>query len=201
MIETIGYDKNHADREVDDFYATPPEEVENILEREKLYGTILDNSCGEGHITRVVKEKYPKNTVIATDLVNRGYGLGGLDFLDESYPYKTVDTIIMNPPFKYIEEFVNKSLEIADKKIVLFARMQFLESQTRYENIFKDNKPNRIYIYVDRVACAKNGNFDNALSSNMAFAWFVWDKVEDDTQIEWIRRADKIEGGGIDDYF
>lgn len=191
MRETLGYDKNHKDREDNDFYATPPQEVENILSKEKLYGTILENSCGEGHIAKVVKKKYPNNRVIATDLIDRGYGEGGLDFLSKDYPYSTVDTIIMNPPFKLIEGFVNKSLRIAKKKVILFARMQFLESQTRYKNIFKNNKPNRIYIYVDRVACAKNGNFEQKLSSNMAFAWFVWDKRNTDVSINWIRRADK----------
>jgi len=193
MRETMGYDKNNEDREKNDYYATPPEEVKNIMQYEKLKGTILDNSCGEGHLIEEVKKKYPNNTVIATDLIQRGYGLGGLDFLANDYPYTTVDTIIMNPPFKYIEEFVNKSLKVSDK-IIVFARVQFLESQSRYENIFKNNKPNRIYLYVDRVNCAKNGDFDKKPSSNMAFAWFVWDKVNNDySKLKWIRRWDKRE--------
>jgi hypothetical protein len=187
----MGYNKNHSDRQENDYYATPPEEVRNILKNEDLYGTILDNSCGEGHLIEPVKESYPNNKVLATDLIDYGYGEGGLDFLSKDYPYKSVDTIIMNPPFKHIEDFVLKSLNRANKKVILFARMQFLESQTRYENIFKNHKPNRIYIYVDRVACAKNGNFEGALSSNMAFAWFVWDKIDTTTKIEWLRRWDK----------
>jgi predicted RNA methylase len=149
MIETLGYKAKHKDREKNDFYATPPEEVANLLSREKLYGTILDNSCGIGHITKKVAKAYPENKVIATDLINRGYGIGGLDFLSNDYPYvNNIDTIIMNPPFKLITPFVTKSLEIANKKVILFARMQFLESQTRYNKIFKSNKPNRIYIYM-----------------------------------------------------
>ena len=191
MREILNYGKNK-DRQTDDFYATPPEEVANILKKEKLYGTILENSCGKGHIAEVVKMYYPDNKVIATDLIDRGYGEGGLDFLSDDYPYtNNIDTIIMNPPFKHIESFVNKSLNIAEKKVILFARMQFLESQTRYENIFKYNKPNRIYIYVDRVACYINGDFNKKHSSTMAFAWFVWDDINTDVSINWIRRADK----------
>ena len=192
MRETIGYNKNHKDREQNDYYATPPKEVKNILEYEKLYGNILDNSCGEGHLIEEVKKEYPNNKIIATDLINRGYGEGGLDFLSEDYPYTDIDTIIMNPPFKLIEEFVNKSLKIADKKVVLFARMQFLESQARYENIFKNNKPNRIYIYVDRVSCGLNGDFKEGKNS-MSFAWFVWEKnnLGQPPTMYWLRRADK----------
>ena len=193
--ETIGYDKNHKNRQKNDYYATPPEEVENILRCEKLHGTILDNSCGEGHLIKQVKNKYPENKIIATDLVNRGYGEGGLDFLDKNYPYTNVDTIIMNPPFKFIEEFVNKSLKIANRKVILFARLQFLESQSRYENIFKENKPDRIYMYVDRVSCGLNGNFENDKNS-MTFAWFVWNTDRKtykggSSELYWIRRADK----------
>ena len=125
---------------------------------------------------------------------------GGLNFLSEEYPYtEGIDTIIMNPPFSLIDTFrqdydkgfVEKSLEIADKKVVLFAQLHFLESQTRYKEIFSQNKPNRIYIYVDRIACAKDGNFDNAHDSSMTYAWFVWDKVNTNKGFNWIRRAEK----------
>lgn len=191
MREILNYGKNE-DRQINDFYATPPEEVRSILSKEKLYGNILENSCGQGHIAREVKDEYPDNKLITTDLIDRGYGEGGLDFLASDYPYtEDIDTIIMNPPFKHIESFVNKSLSIAKKKVILFARMQFLESQTRYESIFKHHKPNRIYIYVDRVACYVNGDFNKKHSSTMAFAWFVWDKKDTDVSINWIRRYDK----------
>lgn len=192
MRNRQGYDKNHKDRQNNDFYATPPREVKNILQYEKLYGTILDNSCGEGHIIKPVKEKYSNNKILATDLIDRGFGEGGYDFLSDSYPYDNVDTIIMNPPFSLITEFVLKSLEVAKKKIVLLAQLQFLESQKRYKKIFKEYKPNRIYIYVDRVACAINGNFDKAKSSSMTYSWIIWDKVNSKHKFDWIRRWNKI---------
>lgn len=196
MRETLGYDKNHKDRQKHDFYATPPEEVKNILQYEKLNGVILENSCGMGHIAETVKEIYPNNKVIATDKYNYGYGETGLDFLSEDYPYiDNISCIVMNPPFKLIDEFVTKSLKIAQNKVLLFARMQFAETQGRYKNIFKDNPPNRIYMYVDRVACAIDGDFSKAQSSSMAFAWFIWDKTDVDygknTEFKWIRRWDK----------
>ena len=193
MRNKQGYDKNHKDRQKDDYYATPPEEVKNILRYEKLYGTILDNSCGEGHLIKPVKKQYPDNKIIATDLIDRGYGEGRLNFLHPDYPYTDIDTIIMNPPFKFIREFVVKSLKIAKKKVILFSQLQFLESQNRYNKIFKNNKPERIYIYVDRIACAINGNFEKAHDSSMTYSWIVWDEIDTEHKFEWIRRAeDKI---------
>ena len=191
MRNKQGYDKNHEDRANNDYYATPPEEVKNILQYEKLYGTILDNSCGKGHLIEPVKQEYPDNKIIATDLIDRGYGETGLNFLSPDYPYTDIDTIIMNPPFSLITEFVNKSLKFAKKKVLMIAQLQFLTSQGRYNKIFSKSKPDRIYIYVDRIACAINGNFNKAHDSSMDYAWFVWDKVNKENKIEWIRRWEK----------
>lgn len=195
MRETLGYNKNHKDREINDFYATPPQEVENILKYESLLGTVLEPCCGKGHMLDGIKKSGFQGEVIATDLIDRGIGIGELDYLNKDYPYtKDIGTIIINPPFKLIEEFVNKSLKIATHKVILFARNQFVEGQSRYQNIFSENPPTRIYQYVDRVACAKDGDFNKTLSSNMAFSWFVWDKNSSSkiTEFNWIRRIDKV---------
>ena len=195
MRETMGYDKNHSEREVNDFYATPTEEVFNILQHEKMKETILEPCCGMGHMIEGILQHNLDNKIIATDLINYGYGETGLDYLSDDYPYtEGIGTIIINPPFKLIEEFVIKSLKIATDKVILFARNQFVESQSRYENIFLDNPPSRIYQYVDRVACAKDGDFNKKMSSNMAFSWFVWDKQinNKETTFRWIRRMDKV---------
>ena len=95
MIETIGYDRNHKERQQNDFYATPSEEVENILKHEDLIGTVLEPCCGKGHISKMISE----NKIISTDLIDRGYGICRLDFLSNAYPYeRNIDTIITNPP-------------------------------------------------------------------------------------------------------
>jgi hypothetical protein len=79
------------------------------------------------------------------------------------------------------------------KKVILFSQLQFLESQNRYNKIFKNNKPERIYIYVDRIACAINANFEKAHDSSMTYSWIVWDEIDTEHKFEWIRRAeDKI---------
>ena len=187
MREVIGYNKNHAERQEDDFYATPKEEVINILSYEYIEGTVLEPCCGLGHMVQGI----PKNRkVIATDLIDRGFGKGGLDFLSPEYPYtKDIGTVIMNPPFKLITEFVLRGLEIAENKLIVLARIQFLETIGRYESIFKDNPPNRVYQYIDRISCAKNGDFTK-LENSMMYAWFVWDKKTNDknTYLKWIGR-------------
>ena len=96
----------------------------------------------------------------------------------------------MNPPYSVIEPFVIRSLEIAEKGIIMLARLQFLEGSGRYEKILKDNPPTDVYVYVDRIQCWKNG-IEPEGSSAQAYAWFVWDKTAEqgNTQIHWLRRA------------
>ncbi len=55
-----------------DYYATPPEVTRAILDEEVLEGSILEPACGEGHISEVLKEYYPSQEVISTDLIDRG---------------------------------------------------------------------------------------------------------------------------------
>ncbi len=189
MREVLGYIKTHEDRAEHDYYATPPQEINNILQYEKLSEYILDPCCGEGHMAEPLKKYY--HAIKTTDLIDRGYGEPGLDFLSREYPYTTPSTIIMNPPFKLITEFTIKAIRLAPK-VVLFARLQFLETIKRYKEIFSKTPPQRIYIYADRVNCAKNGDFSAVGHSSMAFAWFVWDEKNPREEIKWIRKW----GGG-----
>ena len=68
-------------REEEDFYPTHPSITQMLLDREKLEGTIWEPACGEGDMSEVlIKEGYD---VLSTDLIDRGYGEGGIDFLDD----------------------------------------------------------------------------------------------------------------------
>lgn len=196
------YDKNHKEREKDDYYATPPAEVFNILDTMGLIcgrdSVILEPCCGGGHMLEGI-EKCSLGKIIGTDLHDRGYRNDrfelayGLDFLADDYPYDEADYVIMNPPFKLIEPFVIRALDIAKIGVLMFGRLQFLEGEGRFNNILKDNPPSDVYVYVDRIACYKNGDFSIKPDSIQAYAWYFWDKVDrpEHPRIHWIRRIDK----------
>ena len=204
-----GYDKNHKEREALDYYSTPTEEVTNILNTLNINfigKTILEPSAGGGHMLQGIKNYLADNinnaTIIATDIQDRGCNdieTGtAFDFLSDEYPYKdNIDYIIMNPPYSIIEPFVMRSLGIANKGILMLGRLQFLEGEKRFENILAEYPPTDIYVYVDRIACFKNGDISQKMSSAQAYAWFYWDIEKVNTtiynsKIHWLRRADKI---------
>lgn len=188
------YDKNNKERQKEDYYATPVEEVKNIMNTLHLplqsSDIILEPCCGGGHMVEGILQYSQKygSKIIATDIKNRQnifmdnhkknnifYDLE-LDFFQDDYPYNCADYVIMNPPFKLIEPFIIRGLEIAKKGLLCFARLQFLEGVSRYNNILKDNPPTDVYVYVDRIGCYKNGDMTKEPDKIQAYAWFYWNK-------------------------
>ena len=111
-----------SERQIDDFYATPEQTTRKLLDKIELKGSILECACGQGHISKVLKEYYPENKIISTDIVDRGYADEIKDFLKDEFD--NVDTVITNPPFKYAKEFVEKGLEVANDKVIMLLKIQ-----------------------------------------------------------------------------
>lgn len=205
-----GYKKNNKEREALDYYSTPTDEVTHILQVLNIDLSdqiILEPHCGGGHMVQGILNYCPNATIYATDVVQRNnpfaaqqetvhFNCGlNYDFLSDDYPLpeKPVDYIIMNPPYSTIEPNVMRALGIANNGVILLGRLQFLEAQGRYENIFKENPPTDVYVYVDRIACFKNGDLNIKPDSVQAYAWFVWDftRKTPAPTLHWIRRLDK----------
>ena len=183
---------NHTDedREENDYYATDPKAVELLMENETFDGSVWENCCGEGHLAEPMKAN--GYDVVCTDLIDRGYGRGGIDFFkcEEALG----DNIVTNPPYKFCIEWVEHSLELLQdgKKLALFLPLQFFESDERYKRIFSKFPPQTVYVASHRILCGKNGDFyerdedgniiykkngePKMLSSAKAYAWFVWIK-------------------------
>lgn len=166
---------SHSDneRQREDYYATEPKAVEELLKIETFCNSILEPACGEGHISEVLKRN--GYNVVSRDLVDRGYG-DVADFLSVDNTLWNGD-VITNPPYRYAQEFVEKALQIVPKgrKIAMFLRLQFLEGKKRKE-LFIQTPPKTIWVSSSRLRCAINGDFAQAGSSAAAYAWFVWEK-------------------------
>ena len=91
---------------------------------------------------------------------------------------KEADIVVTNPPYNKSTEFVEHALKLIPEgnKVVMFLKIQFLETTKRYEQIFKINPPKKIYVAVKRFACKKDGDFTKDLGSALCYCWFVWEK-------------------------
>jgi len=175
------------EREKDDYYATEPGAIDVLLGVEGFEGVIWEPACGEGHLSKRLLEL--GHEVISTDLVDRGYGVGGVDFLMQMEMRGR--NIITNPPYKYAQGFAERGMVLlpGGGKMALFLKLQFLEGKRR-KGMFLRMPPKVLYVSSSRLLCAKRGNFQKMRDgggSAVAYGWYVWEKGWcGDTVIKWV---------------
>lgn len=157
-----------------DFYATHPESTLSLLKVEEIIYPALEPACGEGHIAKLLDPYKTKSF----DLVDRGYGNVGIDFLTNDF-IGEYNTVITNPPFNLFQEFIEKALKIAKKKVIMFGKLQALEGQKR-ATFLQTTPLKTVYIFKKRQQPMRNGKTNDEItgkkmSSTMAFAWYVWE--------------------------
>lgn len=187
IYKTLGA-SNHTDkeREENDFYATSPEAAEWLLKLEKINNNIWEPACGEGHLSKIFESS--GHRVLSSDLVDRGYGKTGIDFLKCTKIFN--GDIITNPPYKYAKEFVEKAIELVEdgNKVCMFLKIQFMEGKAR-RKLFDKYPPKTIWVSSSRITCAKNADFKTMKDgggSAVAYAWYVWEKgFTGKTELQW----------------
>ena len=98
--------KRFADLDGPDFFPTPAWATHALIDNEKFEGDIWECACGNGAMSDVLETR--GNRVISSDLISRGYGEGGVDFLDADH---RASNIVTNPPYNSAEGFVKAGLE------------------------------------------------------------------------------------------
>lgn len=174
---------NKEKREENDFYATEPKALEELLKHIKFNNNVWECSCGQGHLSEVLKTN--GYNVKSTDLIDRGYGDGGVDFLKQTEKFD--GDIVTNPPFKYISEFIEKAMDllVEDNKLALFVKIQVLESKSR-RLLFEKFPPKFVYVSSSRLQCARDGRFDKYNVNVMSFCWIIFEKgYKGDTILKW----------------
>jgi hypothetical protein len=85
------------EREEGDFYPTPAWVTECLLANVALRGPIWEPCCGDGALVKVLSAA--GHEVVATDLVDRGFGRVGVDLLQTSAMPDGCRALVTNPPY------------------------------------------------------------------------------------------------------
>lgn len=180
--------KRFADLNGPDFFPTPEWATFALIDNEKFEGDIWECACGDGAMSRVLEQT--DQSVISTDLYDRGYGEAGLDFLEASKPR---NNIITNPPYNCAEGFVATGVPLARKKFALLLRLAFLEGANRAKTIFAQLPPSRVWVFSERITFYPAGA-ERKGSGTTAYAWFVWDKdAPGRTELKWFKPGYKTQ--------
>ena len=188
------------ERQEHDFYATDPIAVDKLLTVWQGSGKVWECAAGLGHMSQQLRNATLADgtpmfdEVFATELIFRENLLDkeiqcGLDFLTFANFEGLLDyDIVTNPPYKYAEEFIRKSLSIIENGffVCMFLPIRYLEGKQR-KKLFEEYPPQKVVIMSSRIECAMNGEFNKRGSSAQGYAWFIWQKGSyTKTFIEWV---------------
>lgn len=185
VLSTQGISKT-ATREQNDFYATDPRAMQDLLKYELFNNDIWECACGEGNLSKVLKAN--NYNVYSTDLIDRGYQDEIIDFLKTDKKWH--GDIITNPPFKHTTEFILKALDCVNMggKVAMFLKLNYLSGQKRFDEIYSKYPPAKVYVFSGRYACSKNNLKNGFKNGAMDYAWFIWEKgAIGCTYIKWIK--------------
>ena len=183
---------NHTENErsENDFYATPPLAIKQLLDIEDFDNNVWEPACGMNHIVNELRNRaYNVKCSDIVKMIDDPY-IEIIDFLNFKGTWE--GDIITNPPFKYANEFVEKALEVVKEgaRVAMFLKLQFLEGSKRIK-IYKENPPKIIYVASRRYGCSKTGEFneDGNIGSAICYCWYIWEKgFKGDPIIKWINQ-------------
>jgi hypothetical protein len=173
--------KRFADLDGPDYFPTPAWATHALIENESFEGDIWECACGDGAMATVLGKVAD---VYSSDLYHRGFGEGGVDFLESR---RRAANVVTNPPYNAAEGFVRAGLRAADHKVALLLRLAFLEGANRQRTIFSECPPSRVWVFSERITFYPAGAVRQGTGTT-AYAWFVWDKKrEGPTELSWLK--------------
>lgn len=142
-----------------DFYPTPPECTQALINYLKLPKNVCIWECasGNGDMAKVFKEN--GYTCIETDIKD------GKDFLTTNNI--ACDWIITNPPFNISEKFILRAMTL-NKSFAFLLKSQYWHSRKRLK-IFRLSQPTHVLPLTWRP------DFTGAGNSLLDMIWVVWD--------------------------
>ncbi len=178
----------HAARAPYEFYPTPPEATRALLSVEAFDGDVWEPACGTGHISKILEAEGLR--VVSTDLIDRRFGAGGVDFLREACP--RAKHIITNPPYGrgLADRFVEHALVLTlltGGKVAMLLNLASLAHPMRHD-FWTRRPPAKIYV-LDELVCWPEGDPAQAtrVTHTHRYCWVVWyPQFSGGTQLAWL---------------
>jgi len=180
-IHISGYD-----RQVHDFYPTPDWVTAALLKHVTLRNPVWEPCCGDGAMARVLERAGHK--VVATDLVDRGFGRGGVDFFACTAFPAGCRAMVTNPPYGdggelvrgnnasvNFQRFVRHALDLTERangQLALLVRFQWMAGK-RAAALITSGPLSRVVVLTKRIRWFDMGEATNAGQHH--HAWLVWD--------------------------
>lgn len=159
--------------------------------------SVLDPCSGDGRFRDHLRHHAGGATDAGIFLNNDIKGGGdpvldySLDFLGDEAIERWAgkfDTVIANPPFKLMTQFIKRSFLVARKRVIILGRLAILAGQARFRELHSNSPPASVWIMTRRPSFSGDGKTDVA----QEYAWFVWENTslgwrpEGYTTLHWL---------------
>lgn len=178
----MGERPSEYERDVNDWYVEPAWCVQALKDRVRFTGGIHDPCCGSGTIPRVMNGT-------GSDLIDRNFGYPVSDFLTSDDMH---DNIVMNPPYKLAQEFIEEALDRTRYKVAALVQVKFLASQRRFR-LFTRLETSRVIMFSRRPSMPPGGMLQKHGESirgggSIDYCWVVWEMAnKEPCRIEWMK--------------
>ena len=148
--------------------------IERLFEEVSLTGSIYDPCCGSGRIP-IAARKFGYEAS-GSDLVDRGFGTGGVNFLTDPTLRKT---IVCNPPsdkkagsLSLRDKIVKHAIEVAEV-VAMIVPVPWQCGRWRRDNLFRRYLPRLILACGDRPSMPPGGTDIKAAGGTTDYCWVL----------------------------
>lgn len=165
--------KPESERPENDYYPTPSCLTKELIKQLRLKQvrvgrTVLEPCCGKYAISNVLEH----NNVFDFQVTSRDL-IYGNDFLTDDYSKERFDTIIMNPPFKLFDKFVEKAKTISPI-VCCIGKMNYFGAHSRNINGLW-NHLEWVLPFDRQIAYDIPEDEDGKVQCGMMITgWFIW---------------------------
>jgi hypothetical protein len=179
-------------REPDDFYPTPPWVTECLLQHVALRGPVWEPCCGDGAIAKVLAAR--GHEVVASDLVDHGFGRAGVDILLTSKMPDGCRALVTNPPYgdgggrgrirnasRHMLDFTRHALCLAERaggQLALLVRFQWIAGQ-RVAALLSSAPLEAVIVLTRRIRWFDRGDETNNGQHHHAWIFFDFERAAD----------------------
>lgn len=147
--------------------------MQALVQSERFEGGAWECACGFGDLSRALLAA--GIDTVSTDLIARGYGRGGVDFLRTTKLRRP--NVATNPPFDYWKEFAAHALALGAEKVALLGRVLLIEDWDDRAEFFRQTRLSRIVMAGRGQKMRAAGTVDRGFKGMIAYAWYVWDRA------------------------
>jgi hypothetical protein len=174
------------ERKEGDFYPTQAWVTECLLGKVALRGPVWEPCCGDGAIAKVLTAA--GHAVVATDLVDRGYGRGGVDFFRMSRVPDGCRAVITNPPYGdgggnrgpgakaayNMLAFTDHAIRLArqaEAQLALLVRLQWIAGN-RVASLLSEGRMRSVIVLMRRIQWFDRGKATKSAQHHHAWIFF-----------------------------